>query len=614
LSLAVQSKQCFCIIIIIIRYQPFDQVKKLGLSSQTEEIIRELDPFEIGMLQVETVLPKGPASGHLLEGDILISINKKIITKFVPLEEIIDNNVNQTLDFEIERACIKHIFKIKVQDLFEITPDRYVEISGAVVNNLSYQLARQYCVPVQGVYVCHPNGIFRFDGTTDSGWIIQSVNSIPIPTIDEFIKVFEKIPDKSRFPVTYYSIADQHSPQLKIVQVDYEWHEFRLAKRIDSQPKWEFKKLVKTPAIKSDSIVSATFPEYDESLGDSRIVLRSLVKVSMTMPMLIDGYPKHRKEGSGLVIDSKRGLVLVSRQIVPFSLGRVNLIFADSIVVEAKIIFLHPTQNVAVLSYDVNSIGTTPVLAASISDIKLSPGSKVKLVALNQVHRPVCIDTTVTDISPVTIPWNNVPRFRAINFQGITLETPLSQQCSSGVLTDNNGSVQGLWLSFLGETTYNGSHNQYHFGIHINPLLNTINQVINENKMLVGLAAEFTPLRLAACRELGLSQKWTEQVEKANQYNRTLFLVQRTESGTLTSKVLQDLDLIIKIDGNIITRLEDLELYPNTRKHLKVTLYRAKKEMTLIVPTSVLDGDNATMYILWCGALIQSNINLKRST
>ena len=67
-----------------------------------------------------------------------------------------------------------------------------------------------------------------------------------------------------------------------------------------------------------------------------------------------------------------------------------------------------------------------------MSPIELSQGHSVTLVALNHNHRPICIETTVTDITSVTIPYSATPRFRAINFDAITVDTQLAQQCGSG--------------------------------------------------------------------------------------------------------------------------------------------------------------------------------------
>lgn len=53
--------------------------------------MRELFPTEVGMLVAETVVPEGPASSFLEEGDILLSVNGVFMTKFVPLEDMLDN-------------------------------------------------------------------------------------------------------------------------------------------------------------------------------------------------------------------------------------------------------------------------------------------------------------------------------------------------------------------------------------------------------------------------------------------------------------------------------------------------------------------------------------------
>lgn len=42
--------------------------------------------------------------------------------------------------------------------IYTSTPDRYVEIGGSKLNEVSYQLARAYCIPCKGVYVAEPSG------------------------------------------------------------------------------------------------------------------------------------------------------------------------------------------------------------------------------------------------------------------------------------------------------------------------------------------------------------------------------------------------------------------------------------------------------------------------
>lgn len=69
------------------------------------------------MLVVEAVLPEGPAYEKLEEGDILLTVNGEYITKFVPLEEMLDSNVGKEVEITVERGGKPLTFRICVGDL-----------------------------------------------------------------------------------------------------------------------------------------------------------------------------------------------------------------------------------------------------------------------------------------------------------------------------------------------------------------------------------------------------------------------------------------------------------------------------------------------------------------
>ena len=69
------------------------QVRRLGLSSEREALVRGAFAREPGMLVVDTVIAGGPASGVLKPGDVLVRINGSLCTHFIPLEEILDNTI-----------------------------------------------------------------------------------------------------------------------------------------------------------------------------------------------------------------------------------------------------------------------------------------------------------------------------------------------------------------------------------------------------------------------------------------------------------------------------------------------------------------------------------------
>jgi hypothetical protein len=69
----------------------------------------------------------------------------------------------------------------------------------------------------------------------------------------------------------------------------------------------------------------------------------------------------------GVVVDAARGLVVVDRNTVPVAVGDVLVTVAASIEIPAKIVFLHPIHNFAVIQYNVEAIGDTPMRSAALS-------------------------------------------------------------------------------------------------------------------------------------------------------------------------------------------------------------------------------------------------------
>src|SRR6185312_2732400 len=77
----------------VFNYTPFDELKRLGLTSTTEAAVRKAFPQYTGMLVVTGVLPGSPSENVLQPGDILVKVNNRYVTQFDPLDEVIDDSV-----------------------------------------------------------------------------------------------------------------------------------------------------------------------------------------------------------------------------------------------------------------------------------------------------------------------------------------------------------------------------------------------------------------------------------------------------------------------------------------------------------------------------------------
>lgn len=211
-------------------YLPYDEVRRLGLKSSIEEKVRRKFPDENGMLIVRSLLPRGPADNLLVPGDIVVAVNGEMITNFIHLFSVLDDSVGQTVSLTISRGKKLHEVQLTVQDLHSITPNRFVEIGGGIVNELSYQLAKGYSQPVGGVYVATSGHMLA----SASAWrksVIVSVNNIPTPNLDTFIDAMKTLPDGARVPIRFYSLSKAYKEKVMIMHVDRHWHKFRVAVR-----------------------------------------------------------------------------------------------------------------------------------------------------------------------------------------------------------------------------------------------------------------------------------------------------------------------------------------------------------------------------------------------
>lgn len=589
--------------------KPFDECRRLGLTPEWEARTRKAFPKENNMLVAEIILPDGPSHNKVEEGDVLIKVNGEMLTQFIRLDDILDSTVGKTVKLLLLRGGDEVEVEIGVGDLHAITPDRFVSVAGGSFHSLSYQQARLYGVACKGVYVCEAGGSWRFDNA-DNGWLIQTIDHKKTPDLETFIEVMKNVPDKARVVITYKHLRDLHTLNTTIIYVDRHWSKkMKMAVRNDETGLWDFSSIADPlPAVAPVARKAAFIQLEHTSHPAVAELVRSFVHVSCTMPIKLDGFPKNRKWGMGLVIDADKGLVVISRAIVPYDLCDISITIADSIVVEGKVVFLHPLQNYAIIQYDPKLVDA-PVVSAKLSAEEITQGASTYFIGYNRIGRIVHAATTVTELFAVTIPANSgAPRYRAVNVDAITVDTSLSSQCGSGVLVAQDGTVQALWLTYLGERSLSTHRDEeYHLGLATPTLLPVVKQ-IQEGVVpkLRILSVEFRAIQMSQARLMGVSEEWIHQVSLANTSHHQLFMVtkrtfERNEQEG--SGALLEGDVLLTINGKTITKISDLDIM-YSHDELDVAIVRDCQELRLRLPTVAADDVETDRAISFCGAIL----------
>uniref|UniRef100_A0A2P2M3A6 Protein binding protein n=1 Tax=Rhizophora mucronata TaxID=61149 RepID=A0A2P2M3A6_RHIMU len=239
-------------------HKGFDETRRLGLQGETEQMVRHaMPPGETGMLVVDSVVPGGSAHTHLEPGDVLVRVNGEVITQFLKMETLLDDNVDKKIELQIERGGTSLTLNLVVQDLHSITPDHFLEVSGAVIHPLSYQQARNFRFHCGLVYVAEP-GYMLFRAGVPRHAIIKKFAGEEISLLDELISVLSKLSRGARVPLEYISYMDRHRRKSVLVTIDrHEWYApAQIYRRDDSSGLWIAKPAIQTESLKQSSGIS----------------------------------------------------------------------------------------------------------------------------------------------------------------------------------------------------------------------------------------------------------------------------------------------------------------------------------------------------------------------
>jgi len=576
--------------------KPFDELKRLGLTDESERVVRLRFPRQTSMLAVEQVIPKSPAAGKLQPGDILIRMNGELVTEFIPLAALLDDNVNNEIEIELERGGRSVTESILISDLHAITPSEFIEVGDAIVNDLSYQQARHYNLPVEGVYVANP-GYLLSKSAVPRGAVITEFGTDKIRNIDDFEAALNDLADGSRSVLRYVTLDNPNNSVVRPFEMDRVWFPVRRCTRDDKTGIWPCRALSPGPAPKPELVGSTNFAQQSDRRV--RVVAPSLVVVTFDLPYTVSGVADRHYYGTGVIVDKERGYVVVDRNTVPVGIGDVTVTFAGSLEVKAKIEQLHPLHNLAIVSYDPAAIGDTPVREAVFNTDAVKPGDDVLVVGIKSDHRLVHQESTVASVDPLLLPLSRTLRFRDSNIECISLVNGPAD--FDGVLVDTRGRVMATWSSFV---VQGGSDiAQVNRGIS-SELVQEFVRTVQAGRPFYSLEAEFIYAPLFAARNMGVGEEWLERLEKNNPVRRRALSITRLVAGTAAAKKLRNGDIVMAVDGQVVTSFRALEKAVQ-KPEVMLTIWRNGEAHDLALQTASLSGVGIDRTVSWAGALLQ---------
>jgi S1-C subfamily serine protease len=578
----------------VFTFTPYDELSRLGLTADSQATARKDRPAGTGLLVVDEVSPGTGSDGKLLPGDILLRVGGQAVADFVVLEALLDSAVGQPVAVDVERGGKPIHVEIPVGDLAAVSPRGYLEVSRAILHDLSYQVARAYHRPIRGVYVAMPGYMFSTAGLT-AGAIITAIDGEPTPDLDAIEKVLQARGDGQRLRVRWEGVADPLHQYETVAVMDRRWFPMRRCTRDDTIGEW--------PCVDALPPPPAVLPPPPESLlvpvapKPGSVLASSLVYVDFDVPYPTAGVNDLNYVGVGTVVDAERGLVLVDRDTVPVALGDMTLTFAGAVRVPGQLVYLHPVHGFAIVHYDPAALGRVPVTAVEWADDPLEEGDPVWQVGLDSDRELVLEETEVAHVDLLPMGISGTPRFRETNANGIDIAS--AKDSLGGVLCDKKGRVYALWASYLdpaeNERAFHGLSRTY-----LDPILGPLRA--GKEPVWRSPGFEVFPLSLADARDRGLSDARVRQVVSGSPRRPRVLEIARVWGGTPAAAVLRDTDVLLAIDGEPVTDPDQLEAL-TSHESLRITWLRDGKEMTADVSTVPLDGHGVDRVVSWAGLL-----------
>lgn len=577
--------------------KPYDELRRLGLSADNEAAARKAFPNRTGMLVVEQVVPGSSAQSFVEPGDILLRVDDNLISDFVALEEILDNRVGGTVKLSISRGGREMASAIEVQDLHAISPDNYIEFGDAVVHDLSYQQARHYNVTASGVYVANPGYVFGTLAIPRAS-VITEIGGTPVENSNEFEAALGALADGERVSVRYFSFEDPTNSQLRVMRMDRRWFPARRCTRDDQLGVWPCVDLAAGPA--ENGLEPATTQMSGNGDPRTKILAPSLVMVTFDMPYTVSGVADRYYHGTGLIVDTERGLVIVDRNTVPVSLGDVSMTFAGSVEVPGRVVYVHPLHNFTVVQYDPALIGDTNVEAAELSVQPLRPGDPIWVVGLKPDHKIAAQSTEIASIDALQLPLSRTMRFTDANLETISVVNPPSD--FDGVLSNRKGEVVAMWSSFA----FQGGQDmgQTVEGIPADLIEETL-ELARSGEPLYSLETQFQLLPLSSARKFGLNDEWSRRIERHDSERRQVLSVRRAVAGSPAAARLRPGDLLLTVNDQVVNSFREVEKAVQ-QGAVDIEVLRDGRLLKFNVETVALDGQGLDRVVMWAGALLQA--------
>jgi S1-C subfamily serine protease len=575
--------------------KPYAELERLGLSDDLEIKYRDDFPNILGLLVVKSIIPDSSAASSLEVGDILLAINEQSIIDFSTLETSMNNNVNKSINLSVLRHGETLSVSVNVNDLDAITPSAFLKFDGGIFHNLSYQQARHFNKPIEGVYVAASMGSFKQAGVPRQS-VITEFNGVHVDTVEEFNQQLGSIVNGSKVHLRYFTINNPNTSNYALVEINSTWFEHSYCKKIASLGYW--------PCTRSLPLANAEIKMDNKSNNSSMIISNqledALVEVNFSSPYSIQGRSESNKTGTGVIVDTEEGLVAVARSVVFSSLGDVKLTFNNRVEVSGKVEYIHPLHNLALVSYTPEVVADIPLTQITLSKQTVAQGDPVRQLGLNHDGVVESRETNVDTIDELWLNKINTTQFIDRNIKVVRLVNP--NKSVDGILVNNADKVTALWSTF--EERRGNSVRTIMAGIPVEYVAELI-ALYKSKKTLYSIDLILKKIAPVDALKRGLSEEWLTKLVLHNPRTDKLLSVHNVAANSNSADLFKRGDILLAINNIPVSSFRQVELLSQAPE-VTVTYFSEGSIHSKRLITTLLNGQDIEQVFNWSGLYLHS--------
>jgi S1-C subfamily serine protease len=193
------------------------EARRLGLSPEWAATLEKSNPEGRQVLSVVRITGGAPSAGVLRQGDLLLAVEGKPVTRFRDVERAVSDRTEVAVT--VWRGQDEQLLIVPTTALDGREVERIVQWAGAILHEPHRAMSAQRGVVPQGVYVAYfsygsPATRYRLA----PGRRIVEVDGQPTPDLDAFLKVVAGRPDRSSLRVR--TLSWNNVPEVITLKLD----------------------------------------------------------------------------------------------------------------------------------------------------------------------------------------------------------------------------------------------------------------------------------------------------------------------------------------------------------------------------------------------------------